>query len=125
MNNSRIEIAQLITKVFEENFEEMIKEKKDISEFIIEIKKTLDIAGSILIAEALETTDLMVKNDARRKKNWYVKEKAAPNTYATIFGEVHYHRTYYKNKHKDEYCYLSDELVGIQPYDKMEISSQS
>ncbi|MBK5262491.1 MAG: hypothetical protein JJE17_07970 [Peptostreptococcaceae bacterium] len=35
-----------------------------------------------------------------------------------MFGEVHYYRTYYKNKHKNEYCYLSDELVGIRPYRK-------
>src|SRR5665648_860556 len=89
MNNSIIEIAQLITKGFEENFEKMI------------IEKMLDTAGSILIAEALETMDLIVRNDARRKQNWHVKEKAAPNTYATMFGEVHYHRTYYKNKHKN------------------------
>lgn len=122
MNNSIIEIAQLITKEFEENFKKMIIEKKDISEFIIEIKKTLDTAGSILIAEALETMDLMVREDSRRKQNWHIKEKSAPNTYATMFGEVHYHRTYYKNKHKNEYRYLSDELVGIQPYDKMDIS---
>ena len=72
MNNSIIEIAQLITKEFEENFKKMIIEKKDISEFIIEIKKTLDTAGSILIAEALETMDLMVREDSRRKKNWYI-----------------------------------------------------
>ena len=72
MNNSIIEIAQLITKEFEENFKKMIIEKKDISEFIIEIKKTLDNAGNILIAKALETMDLMVKEDSRRKKNWYI-----------------------------------------------------
>ena len=122
MNNSIIEIAQLITKGFEENFEKMIIEKKDISEFVLEIKKMLDTAGNVLIAEALETMDSMVRNDARRKQNWHVKEKSAPNTYATMFGEVHYHRTYYKNKHKDEYRYLSDELVGIRPYDKMDVS---
>src|SRR5665648_845090 len=122
MTNSIIEIAQLITKGFEENFEKMIIEKKDISEFILEIKKMLDTAGSILIAEALETMDLMVKNDARRKQNWHVKEKAAPNSYATIFGEVHYHRIYYKNKHKNEYRYHSDEFVGIRRYDKMDLS---
>ncbi len=122
MNNSIIEIAQLITKGFEENFEKMITEKKDISELILEIKKTLDNVGSMLITEALETMDLMVRNDARRKQNWYVKEKAAPNTYATLFGEIHYQRTYYKNKHKNEHCYLSDELVGIGPYDKMDVS---
>jgi hypothetical protein len=97
-------------------------EKKDISEFVIEIKKTLDQAGAILAKEALEMMDSLVKGDSRRRQNWYVHEKAAPNTLATIFGEVHYHRTYYKHKTETEYRYLSDELVGIDSYDKMDVS---
>jgi hypothetical protein len=122
MNNSITEIAKLITKSFEENFEKLLTEKKDISEFVIEIKKALDKSGTILIAEALEMLDSLVKNDSRRKQSWHVQEKSAPNTLATIFGEVHYRRTYYKHKTKKEYRYLSDELVGIEAYDKMDVS---
>jgi hypothetical protein len=60
MNNSITEIAKLITTSFEENIEKMISEKRDLSEFIIEIKKALDKSGTILIAEALETMDSLV-----------------------------------------------------------------
>jgi hypothetical protein len=35
---------------------------------------------------------------------------------------VHYERTYYKKKQTKEYRYLSDELVGIRSYDKMDTS---
>ena len=122
MKNSITEIAKLITSSFEENFEKTLTEKKDISEFVIEIKKTLDQIGTVLAKEALEMLDSLVKGDSRRKQNWYVHEKAAPNTFATIFGEVHYHRTYYKHKSEKEYRYLSDELVGIDSYDKMDVS---
>ena len=122
MKNSITEIVGLITRSFEENFEKMLTEKKDISEFVIEIKKTLDQAGTVLAREALEMMDSLVKCDSRRKQNWYVHEKSAPNTLATIFGEVHYHRTYYKHKSEKEYRYLSDELVGIDSYDKMDVS---
>ncbi len=122
MKNSITEIAGIITRSFEENFEKMLTEKKDISEFVIEIKKTLDQAGAILAKDALEMMDSLVKDDSRRKQNWYVHEKAAPNTLATIFGEVHYHRTYYKHKTETEYRYLSDELMGIDAHDKMDVS---
>ena len=122
MNNSITEIAELIIRSFEENFEKMLMEKKDISEFVIETKKMLDQVGTILAKEALEMMDSLVKGDSRRKQNWYVHEKAAPNTLATIFGEVHYHRTYYKHKTETEYRYLSDELMGIDSYDKMDVS---
>lgn len=122
MKNSITEIAGLITRNFEENFEKMLTEKKDISEFVIEIKKTLDQVGTVLTKEALEMMDSLVKCDSRRKQDWYVHEKSAPNTLATIFGEVHYHRTYYKHKSEKEYRYLSDELMGIDAYDKMDVS---
>lgn len=125
MKNSITEIAGLITRSFEENFEKMLTEKKDISEFVIEIKKTLDQAGTILAKEALEMLDSLVKSDSRRKQNWHIHEKSAPNTLATIFGEVHYQRTYYKHKTEKEYRYLSDELVGIDSYDKMDVSLKS
>ncbi len=122
MKNSITEIAELITRSFEESMEKMLVEKQDLSEFVLEIKKTLDQAGRILTREALETMDSLVKSDSRRKQNWYVHEKAAPNSLATLFGEVHYQRTYYKHKTQKEYRYLSDELVGIRPYDKMDVS---
>lgn len=122
MKNSITEIAGLITRSFEENFEKLLTERKDISEFVVEIKKTLDQVGTVLMAEALEMMDSLVKGDSRRKQNWHVHEKSAPNTLATIFGEVHYHRTYYKHKTEKECRYLSDELVGIDSYDKMDVS---
>jgi hypothetical protein len=66
MKNSITEIVGLITRSFEENFEKMLVEKKDISEFVIEIKKTLDQAGAILAKEALEMMDSLVKGDSRK-----------------------------------------------------------
>ena len=122
MKNSITEIVGLITRSFEENFEKMLTEKKDISEFVIEVKKTMDQVGTVLAKEALEMMDSLVKCDSRRKQNWYVHEKSAPNTLATVFGEVHYQRTYYKHKTEKEYRYLSDELMGIDAYDKMDVS---
>jgi hypothetical protein len=122
MKNSITEIVELITRSFEENFEKLLIEKKDISEFVIEIKKALDQAGAILTKEALEMMDSLVKSDSRRKQNWYVHESKKPNTLATIFGEVNYQRTYYKHKRETEYRYLSDELMGIDAYDKMDVS---
>jgi len=122
MKNSITEIVELITKSFEENFEKILTERKDISEFIVQIKKALDNVGTILIVEALETLDSFVRSESRRKQSWYVHEKSAPNTLATIFGEVHYQRTYYKHKIEKEYRYLSDELFGINSYDKMDVS---
>lgn len=74
MKNSITETVEIITDSYGKNLESMLIERKDISEFVIETKKALDQVGAILIAEALETLDYLVKSDSRRKENWYVKE---------------------------------------------------
>jgi len=116
------EIIEKISSIYEKELENLIRERRDISQFILATKKTLDEVGATLVAEALETIDEAYRNSKDRKRNWTVKEKAAKKTLATIFGEVRYKRTYYKNKKTGEYSYLSDEAVGIKAHDKMDAS---
>jgi hypothetical protein len=116
------EIIQKISNSFEEELKSLIEEGKDISAFILSIKKTLDEVGVALVAEALETLNVANKSSNTRKRVWNVKEKAIKKTLTTIFGEVRYERTYYENKKTGEYSYLSDAAVGIEPHDKLDAS---
>ncbi len=92
------EITQKISTSFKKELEKLIRERRDISEFILATKKTLDDIGVTLVAEALETIDKAYKNSKDRKRYWTAKEKEAEKTLTTIFGQVRYKRTYYKNK---------------------------
>jgi hypothetical protein len=114
------EITQKISTSFKKELEKLIRERRDISEFILATKKTLDDIGVTLVAEALETIDKAYKNSKDRKRYWTVKEKEAEKTLTTIFGQVRYKRTYYKNKKTGKYSYLSDEAVGISAHDKLD-----
>ena len=116
------EIAATISGKFEEELTKLLSEGRDISEFIIATKETLDRIGAKLVAEALETVDQAVRDSQGRKLNWVVKNKADQKNLATIFGEVSYKRTYYQNKKTGEYSYLSDEAVGIKTHDKLDTS---
>ncbi len=116
------EIINKIISSYEKELKDLIREKKDISEFILATKKTLDEIGSTLVVEALETLNEVYKNSKERKRHWTVKEKATEKTLTTIFGEVKYKRTYYKNKRTGEYSYLSDEAVGIKAHDRLDAS---
>ncbi len=89
--------------------------------FIKDLKEDLDEVGVMIVKELLEETDEVVKASKDRKRNWYVERKADKRTLLTIFGEVNYQRTYYKNKKTKEYKYLSDELVGINKSDRMDM----
>ncbi len=116
------EITNKIISNFEQDLEKLIRERRDISDFILATKKTLDEVGAGLVSEALEIVNEVYRNSKERKKNWRIKEKAAKKTLITIFGEVSYERTYYQNKKTGEYSYLSDEAVGIETHDKMDAS---
>ena len=116
------EIVGKIINSFDEELEKLVRERKDISYFILAIKKMLDGVGATLVAEALETVDEVYRNSRDRRQNWTIKEKAAEKTLATIFGEVRYKRAYYKNKRTGEYSYLSDEAVGIKAHDRLDAS---
>ncbi|MDD3318248.1 MAG: ISLre2 family transposase [Methanosarcina sp.] len=116
------EIVEKISSSYEKEFKKLIVEKRDISEFILGTKKTLDEIGVTLVAEALETIDEAYRNSKDRKQNWTVKSKDDKKTLTTIFGEVKYNRTYYENKKTGEYSYLSDEAVGISAHDKLDAS---
>lgn len=124
MDNIIQVITEIITTGFEKHIKKIAEEKQDISQFILATKKDLDNVGCMLVAEALETIDEAVKKAPERKKGWYVHGRK-PNTLATIFGEVHYERTYYKNKDDGSYRSLSDTIVGIGAYDKMDLSLEA
>ena len=116
------EVMKKITNSFDEELEKVIRERRDISYFILAIKKVMDGVGATLVVEALETINEVYRNSSNRKQHWTVKEKAAEKTLTTIFGEVRYERTYYENKKTGEYSYLSDESVGIEAHDKLDAS---
>lgn len=122
MNNSILSIMEIITNGFEKNLENLLCERQDISQFILETKKNLDEVGCRLTEEALELLDEAVRDAQQRKEEWHVHQRSKPNTLATIFGEVEYCRTYYKHKEDGHYCCLSDILVGIEAHDKMDLS---
>lgn len=119
MNTIIQEIIAAVTENFEKELRQLA-EGNDISGFIKGMKQTLDGVGARLVAEALERLNQAYREDKRRKKNWLIKSKADSNTLATVFGEVKYARTYFEHRKTGEYAYLSDESVGIKPYDKMD-----
>ena len=80
------EIAETISNNFSKELQKLAKERKDNSEFILEMKRTLDGMGTRLCAEALESVNEAYRNSPDRKRKWVVKSKADPNTLATIFG---------------------------------------
>ncbi len=121
-------IHQIVEKIIldtKNNLNDLLLENKDISKFILNTSKSLDEIGTSIVKEALETLDETIRTSKERKKDYHIQRKSDPKTLITKFGEVNYERTYYKNKKDGTYAYLSDEMVGIEPYERMDLSYES
>lgn len=121
-------IQELIEKIIQKNTNNLGKlfnEHQDISQYIYKTKEMLDGIGAILVGEALEMADEMVRGSSWRKKNWHIQRRKEKKTLTTLFGEVYYSRTYYKHKTEGTYSYLSDEGLGIEPHQRMDLSMKS
>ena len=69
--------------------------------------------------------DEVIRESSKRKREYCIQRRNDRKTLITILGEVNYLRTYYKSKKDGSYRYLSDELVGIYPYERMDLSYES
>lgn len=119
------EIVEKITEDMKNNLEDLILEGKDISKFILNTGKSLDEVGVKIVKEALEILDDTIRDSKERKQEYYIQRRNDKKTLITKFGEVNYQRTYYKSKKDGTYEYLSDTMVGIEPYERMDLSYEA
>ena len=125
MNTIIHEIVEKITLDMKKNLEDLILESKDISNFIINTGKSLDEIGIKIVKEALEMLDETIRESSSRKREYHIQRRNDKKTLITKFGEVNYQRTYYKNKKDGSYDYLSDRMVGIESYERMDLSYEA
>ena len=119
------DIMEKITFNYTNLLQELVGESRDFSKFIIDLKKTLDDVGTELAGKALEIVDDVVRESKNRKEKYYIQRRNDEKTLITIFGEVNYKRTYYKHKKDKSYMYLSDQMIGIEPHDRMDLSYEA
>ena len=81
------EIIQKIISCFEIELEKLIMERRDISEFILATKNVLDEVGTIIVANALEKADEIIRNSKTRKQAWTIKETAVKRPMEPYLGK--------------------------------------
>ncbi|ADQ04544.1 protein of unknown function UPF0236 [Caldicellulosiruptor owensensis OL] len=98
---------------------EILRGEKDIAMYSMELKEKMDEIGKEMIKEACGLVDEIVRNEKKRKARYEVVRKDK-RSIKTIFGDVEYIRTYYKNKEEGGYVYLADEILGIEKYQRID-----
>ncbi|MGM0379909.1 MAG: UPF0236 family transposase-like protein [Bacillota bacterium] len=94
-----------------ENLKEIIKKSDDLliegglSELNIVLKKVIDESMANIVGEILSNLDEELRQNEQRKRDYEIFNRHEKNI-ETIFGNVNYERTYYKNKKTGEYKHL-------------------
>ena len=86
------------------------------------IKNTLELQNNYnkivldSIIQFINIADETFKNSDERKNKYYVNISNKSRTIFTIYGELTFTRTYYKEKNKDNYYFYIDDLLGLDQY---------
>lgn len=82
------------------------------------VTKSMIELGTSMIAEEWEFYDELLRQRKVLRPNWEIIRKDQV-TKLTSLGEVHYHKTYYKNKITGERSYLLDRLMGFEKGERL------
>lgn len=107
--------------VFDNLITEFYKNPKDIAEFVEGITNELHLVGVMLIQDALEKMDQMIRESGKRKLDWVIeRQPKEPNKkLTTSLGTVNFKKTLFTNKHTGEMCYLLDRIMGIEKHERI------
>jgi len=98
----------------------LLSEGEGLTAIVAEVKKETDALGRGICVEIIESLDNSIKNDPRRKKDWYVERTNDEKSVITKLGEITYRRTYYKTKDGKKYRHLVDEILDISPHERID-----
>ena len=75
MNTIIHQIIEKITKDIKDNIEDLMLNSRDISKFIQNTSKSLDEIGVMIVKEALEMLDEVIRESSKRKGSITYKEE--------------------------------------------------
>jgi hypothetical protein len=100
-----------LTEVFSHYTDDLTK----FAEMIQGVTKEVTKLGLSIIKEELESYDQLLRERQDLRKGWYI-ERRDETRLLTSLGELQYHKTYFHNRGTGEYCYLLDQLMGLEKH---------
>jgi len=82
--------------------------------------KDLNQLGKDILADVLEAKDQYIWEHKEERKDWEVVRRDDPKEILTIFGQMRYKRTYYRNHKTKQYAYLVDNYTGYKPKQRID-----
>ena len=111
-------------KNIETLIQKFIQNPHKMAEFIGGIKDEVIRLGLDIIKETFDECDEMLRKSQRRKKDWHIV-KSDEKALITSLGTVTFNKTLFKNKKTGIRKYLFDEIMGIDPHERITEDAQA
>jgi hypothetical protein len=118
MYNSIQHFGEFGIKKIEEKVKDFIINRKDLADLVFGLQEDIFELGRNIIQEVIEDIDENLRISGVRKKEWEIVRKDTASILSS-FGTLKYGKTYFKPKKGGKREYLVDNIVGIDPHDKI------
>ena len=115
MINSISHFQEIGVKNLTEIFSNYTDDLTKFAEMVRGVTREVTKLGLSMIEEELESYDQLLRERKELRKGWYI-ERLDETTLLTSLGEIRYHKTYFHNRQTGEYCYLLDQLMGLEKH---------
>lgn len=109
-----------LTEIFSKYTDDLTK----FAEMVQGVTKEVTKLGLSMIEEELESYDRLLRERKDLRKGWYI-ERLDETKLLTGLGEICYHKTYFHNRETGEYCYLLDQLMGLEKHARISEDAQA
>lgn len=110
------EISHLLT----EDFGKIEAGTLDFSSFIKDVQEKMRGLSVDIVEDVMAKTEDSIFRSPERKKNFRVQRSNDEKIISTILGDVKLNRRYYQSKVNDQYIYLLDDFLGIEPHQRID-----
>lgn len=115
MSNSIRHFQEKGVKNLTEVFSNYADDPTKFAEMVQGVTKEMTKLGLSIIEEELESYDQLLRERRDLRKGWYI-ERRDETKLLTSLGEIRYHKTYFHNRETGGYCYLPDQLMGLEKH---------
>jgi hypothetical protein len=110
-------IVQQILKGFQRMLEvslELLEKGINFQEFEEKLWEIMHSTGKDILKAVPKTRDQEIYQEKARREGFKVIRRNDPRTILTLFGDLHYRRTYYQHQNTREYQHLLPEELGFR-----------
>ena len=115
INSSLQKIKVKLVKIISSIYKDLSKFK--YIDFFLSLQREINLLVKELVVDFISLLDKSYKDSIERKKYYYINKSNVSRTIFTIYGEITFERTLYRNKSNNkDFYYFVDDVLNLESY---------